>query len=99
MDLLCGKRGLDVAQGGMVFQDNLAVDDFASRTQGHGSQLPTRQIPRSHNSEGFRWYYAPKRESGIMTRSLDRTRRSKPWLTMVDTRVEVSGFVRPRRWG
>ena len=28
-----------------------------------------------------------------------RTRRSKPWLTMVDTRVEVSGFVRPRRWG
>ena len=71
MDLLCGKRGLDVAQGGMVFQDNLAVDDFASRTQGHGSQLPTRQIPRSHNSEGFRWYYAPKRESGIMTRSLD----------------------------
>jgi len=30
---------------------------------------------------------------------LKRTRRSKPWLTMVDTRVEVSGFVRPRRWG
>jgi len=28
-----------------------------------------------------------------------RTRRSKPWLTMVDTRVEVGGFVRPRRWG
>jgi hypothetical protein len=26
-------------------------------------------------------------------------RQSKPWLTMVDTRVEVSGFVRPRRLG
>jgi hypothetical protein len=25
--------------------------------------------------------------------------QSKPWLTMVDTRVEVSGFVRPRRLG
>ena len=33
------------------------------------------------------------------TLPLQRTRRSKPWLTMVDTRVEVSGFVRPRRWG
>jgi hypothetical protein len=30
---------------------------------------------------------------------LEGTRQSKPWLTMVDTRVEVSGFVRPRRWG
>jgi hypothetical protein len=27
------------------------------------------------------------------------TRQSKPWLTMVDTMVEVSGFVRPRRLG
>ncbi len=26
-------------------------------------------------------------------------RQSNPWLTMVDTRVEVSGFVRPRRLG
>jgi hypothetical protein len=30
---------------------------------------------------------------------LQRVRQSKPWLTMVDTRVEVSGFVRPRRLG
>src|SRR6516164_8328810 len=26
-------------------------------------------------------------------------RQSKPWLTMVDTREKVSGFVRPRRLG
>jgi len=37
--------------------------------------------------------------SKVVDLLLDRTRRSKPWLTMVDTRVEVSGFVRPRRWG
>ena len=30
---------------------------------------------------------------------LQRMRQSKPWLTMVDTRVKVSGFVRPRRLG
>jgi len=30
---------------------------------------------------------------------LERARQSKPWLTMVDTRAEVSGFVRPRRLG
>jgi RNA polymerase sigma-70 factor, ECF subfamily len=31
--------------------------------------------------------------------AVDGTRQSKPCLTMVDTRVEVSGFVRPRRLG
>ena len=29
----------------------------------------------------------------------ERMRQRKPWLTMVDTRVKVSGFVRPRRLG
>jgi hypothetical protein len=29
----------------------------------------------------------------------ERMRQSKPWLTIVDTRVEVSGFVRPKRLG
>jgi hypothetical protein len=30
---------------------------------------------------------------------LFRMRQSKPWMTMVETRVEVSGFVKPRRLG